>query len=81
MDLRSYLHLVGHHLQVEIGTVSRDAEVGFNARDASVAAVAQHKQHDECDQEPHCYEQQPPKGGRYLPLRVCFVLRCGSERR
>ena len=47
------LYLVGHHLQVKIGTVSRDAEVGFVSRDARVAAVAQHKQH-KYDQEPHC---------------------------
>ena len=71
MNLHPYLHLVGHHLQVQVGTVSRDAEVGLVSREA---AVAQHERHDDYDQEPHREEQQPPKEGRSLPLRVCIVL-------
>ena len=70
MSLNPYLYLMGHHLQVQIRTVSRDAEVGFVSREARVAAADQHKQHDEYGQEPHREEHQPPKEGR-----VCFVLR------
>ena len=51
MDLHPYLYLMRKHLQVYVGTVSRDAEVGFVSRDAQVAAVAQHKQDDSSDEE------------------------------
>ena len=50
MDLYPYLYLVRKHLQVQVGTVSRDAEVGFVSRDVGVAAVAQHEQDDSNDE-------------------------------
>ena len=50
MDLHHYFYLIGDRLQVQVGTVSRDAEVGFVSRDVGVAAVAQHEQDDSNDE-------------------------------
>ena len=50
MDLHPYLYLMRKHLQVYVGTVSRDAEVGFVSRHAGVAVVAQHEQDDRNDE-------------------------------
>ena len=48
LRLGRYLYLVGNHLQVHVGPVSRDAEVGTVSRRAS---VVQHEQHDSSDEE------------------------------
>ena len=50
MDLHAYLYLMRKHLQVQAGTVSRDAEVGTVSREAGVTAVAQHEQDDSSDE-------------------------------
>ena len=42
-----YLYLVGDHLQVQVGTVSRDAKVGTLSRHAGVAAEAEHERYDQ----------------------------------
>ena len=41
-----HLLLVRHRLQIQVGTVSCNAEVGLASRDAGVAAIAKHKQRD-----------------------------------
>ena len=55
-----HFYLVGNHLQVQVGTVSRDAEVGTVSRHAT---VAQHKQHDSSDEE-HAERNQSPQPQR-----------------
>ena len=37
LGLLPFLYLMGNHLQVQVGTVSRDAEVGTVSRHATVA--------------------------------------------
>ena len=67
MGLHRDFYPVGNHLQVQVGTVSRDAQVGTVPRETT---VAQHEENDTSDEE-HAEGEQRPQPGRGWRRSFC----------